>query len=122
MERKGVRRNAVELSQATFGEAPETLDAIDMILAQSKLMSLVVYPEMFLISHIDQSVVAGPAIGMDDRFQADAAQNGLAERLAATVGDDLGVDIAVALEDAKDDGFTRSATATFAADAARTKV
>ena len=122
MEKKGVRGNAVELGQATFGKAPEALDAVDVVLALSKLMSLVVHSEMLLIPHIDQSVIARPAVGMDDGFQADAAQNGLAQRLSATIRDDLGVDTAVALEDAKNDGLARSAATAFAPDAARAEV
>lgn len=122
MEKKGVCGDAVELRQTTFGEAPETLDAIDMVLTHGKLMSLVIHPEMFLISHVDQSVVAGPAVGVDDGFQADAARNGLPQRLSATVGDDLGVDRTVALEDAEDDGLAGGAAAPFTTNAARTEV
>ena len=81
-----MRGNAVELRQTTFGEAPETFDAIDVVFAHGKLMGFVIHAEMFLIAHVDQPVVAGPAVGMDDGFQADAARNGQPQRLSATVG------------------------------------
>src|SRR5271157_77841 len=122
MEKKSVSGNAIELRQTTFGEAPETLDAVDVVLAHGKLMSFVIHAEMFLIAHVDQSVVAAPAVGVNDGFQADAAGNGLPQRLSPTVGDDLGVDKTVALEDAEDDGLAPSAAAAFASHATRTEV
>src|ERR1017187_250865 len=122
MKRKGVSGYAVEFGQPSFGETPKALDTIDVVLAHGELMSLVVHPEMFLIAHIDQAVVAGPTIGVDDRLEADTAQNGLAERLSPAVGDDLSIDIAVALEDAEHDGLASRATTTLAPDATRAEV
>ena len=122
MEKKGVSRYAVELGQASFGETPKALDAIDVVLAHGKLMRLVVHPKMFLISHIDQAVVATPTVGVDDRLEADTPQNGLAERLPPAVGNDLGIDISVALEDAKHDGLASCATASFAPNPTRAEV
>ena len=122
MEIIGVRGNGVELRQTAFGEAPKALDAIDVVLAHGKLMGFVIHAEMFLIAHIDQPVIAGPAVGVDDGFQADAARNGLPQRLSATVGNDLGVDTTIALEDAKDDGFAGSTTSSLAPNPARTEV
>jgi len=103
-------------------EAPKALDAIDVVLAYGQLMSLMVDAEMFLIAHIDQTVVTGPTVGVDDRLEANTAQNGLAERLSPAVGDDLGIDIAVALEDAKHDRLASRPTAALAPDATRAEV
>ena len=48
MKSKGVSGYAVELSQASFGETPKALDAIDVVLAHGKLMSLVVQPSEWM--------------------------------------------------------------------------
>src|ERR1700733_4909028 len=122
MKNKGVSGYAVELGQASFGEAPKTLDAIDMVLADGKLVSLMVPPQMFLVAHVDQAVVTAPTIGVDDRLEADTAQNSLAERLSPAIGNDLGIDITVALEDAKHDRLASRPTAALAADASRAEV
>ena len=122
MKNKGVSGYAVELGQASFGEAPKTLDAIDMVLADGKLVSLMVHPQMFLVAHVDQAVVTAPTIGVDDRLEADTAQNSLAERLSPAIGNDLGIDITVALEDAKHDRLASRPTAALAADASRAEV
>lgn len=122
MQVKRVSGDAVELRQTSLGKAPEALDAIDVVLPESKFVGLMVHPQVLLIPHVHQTVVARPAVGMDDRFETDSPQNGFAQGLSATVGHDLGVNMAIAFEDAKDDGLARSAPASLAANASGAEV
>ena len=55
------------------------------------------------IAEIDQTVVAAPAIGVDDSAEIHPAAVDALEGWPRAVRDDLGVDLALTLEDAEDD-------------------
>ena len=57
------------------------------------------------IAEIDQAVVTAPAIGVDDGARVDPAADDALERGLRAVRDDLGIDVALPLEDAEDDGL-----------------
>ena len=75
-----------------------------------KFIVPVVDPEMLLVSDIHQTVIAASSIGMDDAFDADSTSDNRLKRGTAAIRHDLGVNLALAFEDAKDNGFTACAT------------
>ena len=58
--------NPVELSQASFGIAPEAFNAVDVRAAVGEFVVAMVDTKVLGIAHIDEPIVAGPAVGMDD--------------------------------------------------------
>lgn len=66
MEIKSLLVNAFESMKPNFGEAPECFDAVDMRLPPNKFTLAMVHSEMFLVADIHESVVASPAITMND--------------------------------------------------------
>ena len=53
-----VRRDAVELPQAMFSEAPEALDAVDVVRATRELVLPVINSVVLRVPDIDEAVVA----------------------------------------------------------------
>lgn len=98
-------RDSVELEQATFGEAPEALDAVDVIRSKSELIVRVADPEVLIVADIDQSVVASPAVCVKDGFNSDSAANDRLESGFGGVRHDLGVDLIAAFQQSEDDGL-----------------
>jgi len=92
--------DAVELGQAALGKAPEGFDAIDVSATFGKALGLV-DADMFVVADIDQAVVAAPGIGEDNAFRIDLAPQRPLESMGGAVGDDLGVDAALAFVDAE---------------------
>ena len=68
--------DAVELHEATFGKAPECLDAVDMRFAFDQGSSFL-DADMLVIAHINQPVVADPLIGVQDAGRINSAANDL---------------------------------------------
>ena len=119
---EGLCWDAVELGESSFGITPERLDAVDVAFTGSEFVVAVVDPEMLVETDIDQAIIATPAVGMDDRTQVDFAPDHRLERGFGAIGDDFGVDLALAFEDTEDDGFAGSAAPAFAPDPVRAKV
>ena len=112
----------VELLEAPLGEAPEALNAVDVMRAGDELVLTVMDSKMLRIPNVNQAVIAAPAVRVDDGVERDAtAHNGLQSTLF-TVRHDLRVDAAVSFEDAEDDGLTRSAAPALASHAPRAEV
>src|SRR5690606_11286832 len=89
---------------------------IDVGMFVGEFVSAMLDAQVLGVADVDQAVVAAPAVGVDDAVEVDLASNGLLQGLFATIGDDLGVDLAVALEDAEDDGLASGASAPLASD------
>ena len=121
MQEKGCLVDTSELGKASFRVAPKAFYAIDMATLIGKLIVSVVAPEMLLVPDINQAVIATPSIGMDDAFDADSTSNNRLKRGAATSRHDLGINLALALENAKDNGFTARATTSESFDTARSE-
>src|SRR5687768_3471317 len=94
---------AVELGEAPFRIAPETLDPVDVMGATDELVGRMVEPVVLRIAHVDQAVVAAPRIAVQHAPAARPPFHRGAETGATGVRDDLRVDEAVALVDAEDD-------------------
>ena len=63
MQVKGTSRDAIELLQPPFGEAPEALDAIDVIFAARKLV-LMMMDAVMLVATQNKAVIGLPAVGI----------------------------------------------------------
>jgi len=76
------------------------------MLSPDELVVAVINPEMLVKTDVYQPVVAAPAIGVDDAVVdvGLAPDDGLQRGLGG-VGDNFGVDAAVAFEQAEDDGL-----------------
>lgn len=106
--------NAIELGQASFGIAPEALDAVDVRVSVGEFILCVLDSQVFFVTDIDQAVVASPSVRVHHGVEADAAADGFLQGLFATIRDDLGIDLSVSFEDAKDDSLACGTPAAFA--------
>lgn len=61
--------------------------------------------EVAVEARVHQPVVAAPAVGVGHRGHVDFAPNYALQGLFRTVGDDFGVHLAAAFEQAEDNGF-----------------
>src|SRR5262245_33424078 len=106
MQKEVFAANATALRQTRFRRTPEALNAIDVDAAAPHKDTVAMFDaEMFPIAEVHQPVVADPAIGMNDAGQGDATANNAPQGGLFRVGDDLGIDAALAFEDAKHDRF-----------------
>jgi len=123
MQIEQMRPDPSPFGQPGFGRPPKALDAVDVNPpAQGKDALPMVDPVVLAIAHVDQPVVAPPAVGVNDAPAVDFAPDNGLQRTFGRIRDDLGVDLAVALEQPEDDRFAASPTAPFAFDSARAKV
>ena len=81
--------HAVKVGQAVRGVAPEALDAVDVRPAGGELVIAMMDPQVLGVAHVDQAVVAGPAVAVDDRVQANPATNRFLQRLFLHIRHDL---------------------------------
>jgi len=114
MQTEGLFGNAVELSQSAFGKAPKRLNSVDVMLSPDELVVTVVYPEMLVKADVHQSIVAAPAIGVDDAVDVGFAPDNGLQRGLGGIGDDFCVDAIAAFEQTKDDGLAIGSSPTFA--------
>lgn len=91
---EGVLRHAAELGESSLGEAV-------LAVANAKMLS---------IAHVHQSIVAAPAVRMNDLRQPDAAANNGLKCAVSRVWDDLGVDSALLFEDTEDNRLVSSSS------------
>jgi hypothetical protein len=110
---EGRRTHASETCQTGFGESPEAFDPVDMGVTGYKLVLSVVYPEVFPVSDVDQTIITAPSVGVDDALQADLSPNDRLKSVLGTVGNDLGIDLPVSLEETENDGLTERPSAPF---------
>jgi len=84
-----------------------------MPLTIGKLVIAMVDTIMLFVSQVNQTTVSAPGIGMNNAVRLHlAADNGL-QGLSGAVSNDLCVNLAATLKDAKNGGFTISTAATF---------
>ena len=123
MQKEVLGTNAAAFGESRFRRAPRALDPVDVNAAAADEDTVAMFDaEMFPIPEVDQAVVANPAVGMNDAGQGDAPPNNGPQCCLFRVRDDLGIDAALALEDAKHDRLPARPAAAFAADAAPAKV
>jgi len=101
VQRKSRLGDAVEAGQAGLGVGPEALDAVDVAAVGGELVLAVVDPQVFGVAQIDQAVVAPPVVGVDDTIETHASANHLLQYGFGAIRHQLGVGLAVPLEDAE---------------------
>ena len=69
--------DSVEFHQTLFGIAPKWFDAVDVTAAVGKFIMTMPHPKMLWIANIHQTVIATPAVRMDDTFNGDVASYNL---------------------------------------------
>ncbi len=102
MQIKSFWRHAVELVQSSFGIRPKTFYSVDMNITDGENIVRVIDSQMFGVAHINQSVVAAPAIRINYRIKRDLAANNVLQRFLSRVRDNLGKNRAVAFVNSKD--------------------
>ena len=101
----------IELLEPAFGKAPEGFDPIDMDLSfEGELVLSVIDPEMFVIAHIHQSVIAGPSIGVDHTADIHLATDNSLQGLFPGIGNDLGINLSLTKKDSEDRLLASSAS------------
>lgn len=93
-----------------------------MSFAISKLILSMMNTIMLFIAQVNQAHVATPGVRMNDAIRFYSAVNDGLQSLSGTIGYDLCVDIATALEDAKYRRFAINTAAPFPFDASGAKV
>ena len=116
MQIEGGLSYTTEPSEPGFGETPEAFDVVDVGLPLGELVPAVVDSQVLAIADIDQAVVAAPVVGVDHALGFHFASYDRLQRGFGAVAHDLGLDLAVALEDAEDDRLARSAPPAFPLD------
>ena len=114
--------NAIELTQASLGVAPERFDAVDVRPLIGEFISPVLDAQVLGVADIHEPIVAGPAIGMDDTVEVDTAPNRFAQSVFRDIGDNLGVNTIAPFEHPKDNRLVPRPTSPFAPDATWTEI
>ncbi len=122
MQVEGGFSHAAKLYRADFGKAPEAFDAVDMVCPDGEFIGRMIDPVMLLIAQIDYSVIGAKTVGMDNGSGIHLAFDDRVKRFAGTVGDDLGIDLAVSFVNTEDDRFAAGSASSLAADTLCTKV
>jgi len=122
MQVKGMTWHTVELLQSAFSKAPKALNTIDVPTARSKLISAMIDAKVLGITHIHQTVVAAPASAVNSGLWGDTTANNGLQRGFFAVWHDLGINLALSLQDAKDWCLARCARTSLATHATSAKV
>jgi len=117
-----VRHDAVELLQPMFGEAPEALDAVDVMRATGKLILSMIDSITLRVTDIDESVIAAPAVRMNNCLRSNTIANNSLQSGFRADRHDLRIDFVVALQQPEDRSLARSTATTLATDATSTEV
>ena len=71
----------------------------------NKLIVTMMYPEMFGKTHVNQSLITVPTVGIDDTPDTDTTSNDLLQRCFGSIGNNLGINLAPTFQNAENDGF-----------------
>ena len=116
MDVEGRRVHAPEARKTGFREPPEPFNSVDMGGTGNELVLPMIYPKVFPVSDVDEAIIAPPAVGVDDALQGHLSANDVLKGVLGAVGDDLGIDLSVSLEQAEDDGLPERSPAPFPLD------
>ena len=92
----------MKLLQAMFSKAPEALDTVDVVRATGELILSMVDSVMLRVADINQSVIAPPAVRVDDCLRANATANNSLQSGFRAVRHDLCIDFAAPLQETED--------------------
>jgi hypothetical protein len=96
---------SVEHCEASFGDAPEAFDAVEMDLALGErvaLLSVLGDPLVLLGAVVDQAGLAAPSVADDRGVAGDMAQGKSLYRRPCRIPDDIGEDPPAALDEPQD--------------------
>ena len=110
-----------EPGESCFGIAPKALDSINMTFIMNKLILSMVDSKMLLVPEINESIVATPAIRMDNTLKVYTTPDNRLQCGSPAIRNDLSEDTSIALEDTEYNCFTESPTASFALNATSAK-
>ena len=100
-----------ETEKPSFRISPETFDPIHMHSSTDKRITTMIDAEMFPLHDIDQAIVPTPPIRINYTVQSDLPANNRLQHGFPAVWDKFRVDVSIALENPKEDGFAiRSAS------------
>ncbi len=66
---KGSMWNTIEFFKSSFRIRPEWFNAIDVTITSGKFILTMMHTEVLFISHINQPIVASPAVRVDDAVE-----------------------------------------------------
>lgn len=115
-------RHPVKLHQAMLGVAPKRFNTVNMPRTTDKLIVTMMYPEMFGKTHVNQSLITAPTVGIDDTLDTDTTSNNLLQRCFGGIGNNLGINLAPAFQNAENDGFPTRTAPVFTPDMFGTKI
>ncbi len=119
---EGTPGHAIELGQAPLRKAPEGLDTVDMPFTVGELILPMMHSEVLVKADIDQPVITAPTVRVDHRAGFHMSANNGLQRGFGAIRHDLGIDLAVPLQQAEHDRLAVSAATSFATHAVRAKV
>lgn len=97
--------DATKLGKPSLGEPPKVLDTIDVLASVRKFIGAMKDPMMLFVAGIHESVVGAKAIREHFRSFVNPVSDDGHESSCGAVGDNLGVDFAVPLDQAKDNAL-----------------
>jgi len=107
----------MEFHQSSLCKGPEGFNVVDVTFPSREFILAMVYTIMFFVSQVNQAVIAALPIRMDDACGVNLAPDNGLERGSGAIGDDFGIDISRALQDAEYGCFSAGTTAAFPFDA-----
>jgi len=122
MQMEGGFSHATKPTKPCFGVTPKTLNTIDMRFSLNKFIAAMVDAKMFLITQIDQSIIAPPSIRMNDTFKLNTPPDDGLKRLSGAIGDDFSIDLPISFENTKDYRFARCTPSSSALNTTSTEI
>jgi hypothetical protein len=122
MQKEGRFAHPAEPSQSGFGITPEALDSINVRRSSGKLITAMTDPIMFFVSQVHKPFISLPAIRVNDAFLVDSPLDNGSESASLDIWDDFRVDLAISSEDAKNDCFPSSSSASMSFDTPGSKI
>jgi hypothetical protein len=81
-----------EPGKSRFGISPKALDSIDMTFIMNKLILSMIDSKMFLVSEINESIIASPTVRMNNTLEVHATPDNRLQCGSLAVGNDFSKD------------------------------
>ena len=88
-----------------LGAALKRFNTVNMPRTTDKLIATMMSPEMFGKTHVNQPLTTAPTVGINDTPDTDTTSNDLLQRCFGRIGNNPGINLAPAFQNAKNDGF-----------------
>ena len=107
--------NTPEPCEARLSIAPEALNAVDVRVALNVFTLAMVNAEVLFIAHINQTVIASPFVGVNDRINRHSPPDNPLQGFSFDIGDNLSVHLPISLEKTEYNDLALSTSAALAA-------